>query len=356
MEETVFDRKKFTRIFGVIIIAIAVFSMAAMMVYASNKVIIITADEAEEIDGRDTVENEVTETVKMDRDWRMSIKSSTNDGRIVITCPDGVECYDVAVEERILEKAIRFIFPGSDSSFFVENSPRGDFGGITEVRAGQLEDNALLSFSVDRIVQPTIKYEAGDIVLSLDDIDIDKPIVVIDPRHGGSHSGTIAGELEEKNICLDIALEIREMSKDKPYCVLLTRTADYYPSTEDRLGFVEYFGANYYIGIDLDEDAEDTKNYGMSAVYNENFYRDGYENVDWADDVLRLAVTAASDRGNGLVKNADNDVILTALTIPATVFRAGTLTNPQEAELLSSPNYVEKIAGGIIEAIDGVIK
>lgn len=359
MEEKVFNRNLFIKIACTVIAAIGILSMTVMMVYASKKVVIITAEASEETGEeaiQTVVENEMTKEVKNDKDWKMAIKSTTDDGIITITCPEGVECFDVEVEERILEKSVRFLFPSSDSSFFIETSPRGDFSEVSEVRAGQDGDDAVLSLALKEVKRPVVSYSGGKIIVSFDRFSTDKPVVIIDPRHGGASSGTIAGTLEEKKINLEIALKVRELALNKPYEVLVTRTGDYYLSTEARLEFVEYFDADYYIGINLNADAEDTRKYGMSALYNENFFRDGFENVDWADAVLRASVESTINRGNGLEKNEDTDVILTALTIPATVLRPGTITNPQEAKLLSDPQYVEKIASGIIEAIDGVIK
>ena len=65
----------------------------------------------------------------------------------------------------------------------------------------------------------------------------------------------------------------------------------------------------------------------------------------------RNVVTRISTRGNGLFAAEEKDILLQAATIPAVVIKVGYASHPQEAELLQSEAYREKIAQGLYDAI-----
>lgn len=183
-----------------------------------------------------------------------------------------------------------------------------------------------------------------------------RPIVLIDPGHGGSSYGTRAGEVAEKDIVLSIAKQIRDLCPEKPYRVVLLRENDVTVNTEERISAVMDSQADYYIGIHLSSDAEDVKAFGMKATYNPTYFRNGLENVDFADAVLMNAAVCTNNRALGVENASEEDVILQVLNIPAAVLYAGYISNADEAELLSTEEYTQKIAEGIVNALDGVVK
>ena len=94
----------------------------------------------------------------------------------------------------------------------------------------------------------------------------------------------------------------------------------------------------------------------MSAVYNSHYYRNGYENVDFADVVLRSCAESSVNKAKGLMEADSDDVILMALKIPAVRLNAGTITNLTEAQLLLKDEYLDRIATGITDAVEVAIK
>ena len=60
--------------------------------------------------------------------------------------------------------------------------------------------------------------------------------VVIDPGHGGLDPGAIRGQVREKDVVLDVSLELARLLNSIPgYRAVLTRKADYYPSLARRV-------------------------------------------------------------------------------------------------------------------------
>ena len=61
-------------------------------------------------------------------------------------------------------------------------------------------------------------------------------IVVIDPGHGGLDPGAIRGDVQEKDVVLDVSKELAAMINRLPgYQAVLTRKTDYYPSLGRRV-------------------------------------------------------------------------------------------------------------------------
>ncbi len=72
--------------------------------------------------------------------------------------------------------------------------------------------------------------------------------IVLDPGHGGSASGTVAGGLTEKELALDIAVRVRELLSDR-YQVAMTREADIDVELDRRSGIANRAGADLFVSI-----------------------------------------------------------------------------------------------------------
>ena len=93
----------------------------------------------------------------------------------------------------------------------------------------------------------------------------------------------------------------------------------------------------------------------MFAEYNGTFYRDGLSNASFADTLLKCVCESAMDKGTELVDVA-GDTMLKPLAVPAAKLYLGYLSNKEEGELLSHADYRERIAKGIVEGLDEMIK
>lgn len=70
-----------------------------------------------------------------------------------------------------------------------------------------------------------------------------------------------------------------------------------------------------------------------------------------ADIVTKAVTIASSNRALGLVP-AEEDSILREINIPAAQLSAGYLSNGEERDLLRQEAYLEKVAEGVIDAIE----
>jgi N-acetylmuramoyl-L-alanine amidase len=80
-----------------------------------------------------------------------------------------------------------------------------------------------------------------------------RPLIVIDPGHGGIDTGTKAGSVIEKTIVLDFALLLRDrIEKSGRYRVAMTRSDDTFIPLSERVKFARQRQAALFISIHAD--------------------------------------------------------------------------------------------------------
>ena len=354
MEETIGFTGKLYKIYALLLIVIAAGCMALMLNYASKKVVFFTAEEAQAQE--EAKQNKgLTKSVNIDKSYILEVRSTDTKNEINVSLPS-LLASKAEVSSRPDLKKISVMLDEDKTEYFLNNAPTGDFENIKEVIVSYDGEKTRLEFETSKAINPVVSTHGNVLNIALEDFSKKRPVIVIDPGYGGSQPGTVAGSTAEKDITLRLAKLVAEKCKDKDYSVLLTRTCDETVLTEERLEIVDIMGADYYIALTLDSNVEDTKDFGMSAVYNSHYYRNGYENVDFADVVLRSCAESSVNKAKGLMEADSDDVILMALKIPAVRLNAGTITNLTEAQLLLKDEYLDRIATGITDAVEVAIK
>src|SRR6185295_17595278 len=80
-----------------------------------------------------------------------------------------------------------------------------------------------------------------------------RPVIVIDPGHGGDDSGATRFGTIEKNVVLSFSLKLREkLDTTGRYKVLMTRDKDVFIPLEERREFAERHQAALFIAIHAD--------------------------------------------------------------------------------------------------------
>lgn len=350
MEDKIFDRKKFTWLYCGLFVPLATVCAVLMIYYASKKVVIVSADDTE---------SEIEESWSGDKvsvkTYYLDFESSDTSGQFVIHCPDNY-LSGFSYSNRIDKKTATLIFEGQKNEYFMRNAPSGDFTGVKSIFEEVTDDVVEVVIETEDYTYINVSMQEKKVVIKLEPVNKEETVVVLDPLYGGKARGTVAGNVSEADLNLAIALKVQKMAKDKEYRVELTRNIDETMLTEERLNAIEAYGADYYVGIGMRTDMEDTSSFGMSALYNDELYRNGFENVDFAEAVLKNTVKSTLNRAISLNSAGEENVILRALDIPGTLLYAGTITNSNEVSLLVQDEYIEKIAEGIVTALDSVVK
>ncbi|MEQ1497211.1 MAG: N-acetylmuramoyl-L-alanine amidase [Novosphingobium sp.] len=96
--------------------------------------------------------------------------------------------------------------------------------------------------------------------------DSSRPLVVIDPGHGGKDPGAGAGELKEKALTLSLAIALRdELLRQGGVRVALTRSDDTYLFLGERPEIARLLGADLYISIHADSTEGEGKALGATV-------------------------------------------------------------------------------------------
>jgi N-acetylmuramoyl-L-alanine amidase len=127
------------------------------------------------------------------------------------------------------------------------------------------------------------------------------------------------------------------------------------PGEEMRAALANDAKADIYIRIQADA-SEDSSVYGITTVYNGDFFIPGFGNLELADSLEKEVVTSVSGKALGLMEAEATEHAVRHVMVPAAAVKAGFLTNQQEAALLVREEYQDKIAEGIYNAIIKVLE
>jgi len=220
-----------------------------------------------------------------------------------------------------------------------------------------------------------------------------KPVVVLDPGHGGIDPGTNPNGVPEKEVVLAFAkiLKAKLNAKDK-YEVYLTREDDTFIPLRERVEFAQKKGANLFLSIHADyfpeksekpagatvytlsEEASDEEARALAAKENFSDALAGVELPSDSDEVLanilidlaqretqnRSVIFARSIVGELASKNALHTRklrsagfrVLKAPDVPSVLLELGFLSNPDDEKRLTSETWRERTADAVAASIE----
>lgn len=220
---------------------------------------------------------------------------------------------------------------------------------------------------------------------------IEKPLIIIDPGHGGDDPGTIGGRgTQEKDVVLTFARALEDaLVRSGKYRVKLTRTSDVFIPLRERVKIARTAKGSIFISLHADsapsddarglsvytlsEKASDAETEALAAHENKADIIGGMdlsgEREDVADILISLAsretrnqsaeladMLTASLAGNvRLLQNTHRFAgfaVLKAPDIPSVLIETGFLSHPAEEKLLKTQEYRKKLIGSITEGID----
>ncbi|WP_127143455.1 N-acetylmuramoyl-L-alanine amidase [Pelagibacterium montanilacus] len=217
-----------------------------------------------------------------------------------------------------------------------------------------------------------------------------RPLIVIDPGHGGVDGGARStGGLEEKNIVLAFALKLESiLAETGRFDIALTRDTDVFLGLEDRLGLARQNQANLFVSLHADSfDQEDVR--GASVYTRGDLVLDAMdralaENENRADlvggfdlppdepavvDVLVDFLGRETRRQSYIAARAMVDqlepsiqlrrfplrqadfVVLRAPDIPSVLVELGFLSNRDDSENLATDAWLDRVATALARGI-----
>lgn len=321
-------------------------SMAVMLYAAENKTIVIADATQEQAQLELTKEAKTTGRVLF-----LQQTATGKEGCFSVPLPENVKAENVVIENRYIEKQLWVYIQSENKHFYDSRKITGDVSHIQWAGCEMGTDGFLLKFSMDDVMEYRSTLEENVLeITGCDPRELYSYLVVIDPAGGGSETGNCGYGYEEKELALRIAKLLQKRQTGTDVKLYFTRTEDVDLSREDRIALTQAIDADFYIGIGAAEYPQDEQSYGIKCYYNENCFIPGFGNVDLADLVTRDVTIAASNRALGLY-HMEEGSILKDLNLPAAQLSVGCLSNDKERALLKQDSYLEKIADGILKAI-----
>jgi N-acetylmuramoyl-L-alanine amidase len=220
-----------------------------------------------------------------------------------------------------------------------------------------------------------------------------RPLIVIDPGHGGVDPGAIAGDEKEKTIVLQYAKVLQDkLLKRGRYDVALTRETDTFIPLRKRFEIARKAGADLFISLHADsapedvrglsvytvsEKASDEEAEALAARENKSDVLAGVDLSEERQDVAGILISLAQrETNNRSAMLADMLVValsqrvrmvershrfagfavLKAPDIPSVLIELGFLSNATDRKLLKSKDYRNKLTEGIVAGIDAYFK
>lgn len=228
-----------------------------------------------------------------------------------------------------------------------------------------------------------------------------KPIIVIDPGHGGHDSGAMKNGAVEKDVVLAFSLMLRDkLEKSGRYKVLMTRDKDVFVELDKRVDFAEAHKANLFIAVHADYAGGNSKARG-ATIYS---LRENVANAlqrsakgevksavltkDEVDTMKKASIDADLSAVRGILADlAGREVdatqertsvftrsviefmgastelrakpdqqaafrVLKTAQFPSVLIELAYVTNKQDAALLQSDTWREKVSDSIMTAVE----
>lgn len=181
-------------------------------------------------------------------------------------------------------------------------------------------------------------------------------VFVIDPGHGGADSGATQGEVYEKDINLEIALMLKAFIEENRGTVIMSRDTDTDTADENRPKTVsrkksdltfrknlpEKHNADIFISIHINK-FTDEKYKGAQVFCAPN----SPESHALGEAIQSSLIKNADPKNTRELKEGNSIYILKDTKTPSVLVECGFLSNPEEAKLLQSKSYQQKVAWSI---------
>jgi N-acetylmuramoyl-L-alanine amidase len=209
--------------------------------------------------------------------------------------------------------------------------------------------------------------------------------IVVDAGHGGKDPGARGPDgLKEKNVCLDIALRLRQELnlRDPDLRVVLTRDHNVFVSLQERTAIANRAKGDLFVSIhnnaSPDEDTHGTQVFFFDSQSSDRAASDismrenGEANqldilmTDLAKSIVRdqsIGFASLVQRALGATINLKHrDIsyapfyVLARTEMPAILVEVAFITNPHEERLLADSGFRQKVARSIATGVENYVK
>lgn len=187
-----------------------------------------------------------------------------------------------------------------------------------------------------------------------------KPIVYIDPGHGGHLPGAVYRGVTEKKLNLEVSNYLISELESMGYLVLTSRTSDTHIGLTERA--MEANGGNADIFISVHHNAGGGRARGIETyVQHRAGYTTNQNNFDTKDPRISESVRLANSVQSNLIRDTgfqnrgvkgNNFNVIRNTYIPAILVELGYMDNPTELSIMQTPAHQRKSAKAIAKGVN----
>jgi len=246
------------------------------------------------------------------------------------------------------------------------------------------------------MVQPPILLQEPPLVAALPPLlnvtprDRSKKVIVIDPGHGGKDSGATGNGYMEKDIVLQVGLQLAEQLRSMGYTVYMTRSNDTFIELKDRTKFANDKLADLFLSVHanaIPKGSDANAAYGIETYFlspgrseramrvaalenSEDMSEMGaYGKLSFLSVLNSEKIIASNklaiDIQKGVLNNLrkqypnvkDNGAreapfwVLVGAQMPAILLETGYISNPEESSRIADPKYQKWMVEGMMDGV-----
>lgn len=181
-----------------------------------------------------------------------------------------------------------------------------------------------------------------------------KKTVVLDPGHGGSDPGAVAGKVKEKDLNLQVAKILKGMLEETGITVYMTRSEDTYVGLYTRADIANNLKADLFISIHHNASSDSAAKGLMTLYYPTSSSTQKMNGQKLAQIIQKNLVKELKTKDWGIIPRP-NLVVTRETKMPAIIAELGFMTNKTELERLVTYQFQNQAAkalhAGIMEAL-----
>lgn len=166
--------------------------------------------------------------------------------------------------------------------------------------------------------------------------------IVIDAGHGGTDYGAIRGEVNEKDIVLDVAKKVQKELTKLGHKVIMTRCTDDFISLQDRVEISSNENADIFVSIHVNSSVKPE----IEGIETHYYHP---ESMGLAQSVHQALISNLKPFDRGLFKS--KFYVINHTEMPAILCEIGFISNDDERKLLVTEKRKQETAKAIVEGV-----
>lgn len=276
------------------------------------------------------------------------------DAQLRIEVPSGLSMDDLQIENDYITQTIYIRVDTDEEDYFSNYRISGRCNHIDSLSYYKDSKGGVIALELDKVYELDSKFDNGNLLLDfVNPHDIYDKVVVVDAGHGGRASGAVKLQVEEKEIDLNIAKQLKKLfdESDGKIGVYYTRLDDGNPTLDQRVQLANKADADLFVSIHNNSTSHGNFSSleGTQVLYSQSD-SGKYSSKKFSQILLNNVCDKLNSRKIGLLKGDDIYIIRTS-EVPVGLVEVGFMTNRKELDKLQDLEYQKAAAQGIYNGI-----